>query len=85
MNQNSSTGNIIGVNAGQDIGYLAELKGIQKNVSWWRQQDSRKFVKSYTKVCISKKLAMRFNNNVVIKTHRYFFFKFFYSYKLYSI
>jgi hypothetical protein len=36
MNQNSSTGNIIGVNAGQDIGYLAELKGIQKNVSWWR-------------------------------------------------
>jgi hypothetical protein len=36
MNQNSSTGNIIGVNAGQDIGYLAQLKGIQKNVSWWR-------------------------------------------------
>jgi hypothetical protein len=36
MNQNSSTGNIIGVNGAQDIGYLAKLKGIQENVSWWR-------------------------------------------------
>jgi hypothetical protein len=32
---------------------------------------------------VYQKLAMRFNNNVVIKTHCYFFFNFFYLYKLY--